>query len=1126
MESELSATSGTLSKIYNNNVINNTFVTEVGGALAADPTSQVILTAVPGVATTFMRSDAAPALSQAISPTMTGTWNFTPTANAVPVKINAPAALTSANMQTWSPLDNLDNVVTWEGNVGVGDEAPTANLSIRARASGITGLSPVAWFRAEDYDGTTWLDSSGNGRNLTAHTFDDGNVIDSGVQTAKPRLNAPGSVSSTPNLYSIDSNYLFSGGVTYEGLFRFDGTAMPTLSAGAGGFTIFVILRDYGNATGSENFRAFGNNSSSSHQITFQMPSSNVIHPYWLDGPADFCTNQGHTDGDGTAGGGDLERWGLRCAATTGSLRAMLDGTLIADAGDTKTDTLSLERVGHQNTFGGWRDTSICELIVFDFALTDQQMADVDTYLLARVNGESTSDLLHIKDGSGAIDSVVSAGLDWGVGTDTPLSKLHVEDASTQLRLSYDTSNYMTAAVSSTGVITLDAAGSGALFSFSDPARFNSYAEFVEMSAPATPAANNLRLYAKDKSGVSALYFKRDNGVEVDLTATGTGIATDSFWDAKGDLAVGTGADTAARLPKGTDGYFLKADSAETTGLKWVVLAGGGDALISNGFLQFAPQTSLQLKDTISDETGSGALVFANTPTLVTPILGVATATSLTLPRTTSSTTGIIFKDTATPYRWLHDYTHPSDDDIPNLFIGKNAGNFTVNGSGSPSYEGTGNYAFGEAALKSLTTGWSNLGCGWHALYNCTTGYYNFALGEESQNANLVGHDNCSIGAISLLLNTGNYNNAFGSGSGNNNTTGTQNCFFGTDSNSVVGTESNAIAIGYGTTVDASNKTVIGNLSTTVTEIRGDLTLRNQTSGSTAQIMASAAGDVSGAIGLKYKPTTALTSNTDRDWHSWQDSSGNVLQVIKADGSIEFGGRSTTGGFITVGATRTTESVGMYFIPTINTAGVSVPKTSWTAGITGGYFGPSDHASGTNDTIIGGVFGPVNVAARTHARVVGGLFALPQPGAATATYGDFWGWYVAGPGTHIGATVRTINNLAAGYVPSLHTSTTSKPLVVNNYGLAYVEEQKNATTINTGMFFANATAGYKAIMVRATSTGIGSDADGQLDLFGTTIKANGNVEFAQNQALQFRLENRTSDPGSPVAGQMWLRTDL
>ncbi len=34
------------------------------------------------------------------------------------------------------------------------------------------------------------------------------------------------------------------------------------------------------------------------------------------------------------------------------------------------------------------------------------------------------------------------------------------------------------------------------------------------------------------------------------------------------------------------------------------------------------------------------------------------------------------------------------------------------------------------------------------------------------------------------------------------------------------------------------------------------------------------------------------------------------------------------------------------------------------------------------------------------------------------------------------------------------------------------------------------------------------------------------VEFAQQQALQFVIENRTSDPVSPVTGQLWLRTDL
>ena len=49
----------------------------------------------------------------------------------------------------------------------------------------------------------------------------------------------------------------------------------------------------------------------------------------------------------------------------------------------------------------------------------------------------------------------------------------------------------------------------------------------------------------------------------------GGGVATDAIWDTKGDLAVGTGANTAARLPVGTDGQQMFADADETSGLRW-----------------------------------------------------------------------------------------------------------------------------------------------------------------------------------------------------------------------------------------------------------------------------------------------------------------------------------------------------------------------------------------------------------------------------------------------------------------------------------------------------------------------------------------------------------------------------
>jgi hypothetical protein len=59
--------------------------------------------------------------------------------------------------------------------------------------------------------------------------------------------------------------------------------------------------------------------------------------------------------------------------------------------------------------------------------------------------------------------------------------------------------------------------------------------------------------------------------------------------------------------------------------------AGGTFAYTSANLSVFAATTSAQLLGVISDETGTGALVFANTPTLVTPVIGAATGTSLVL---------------------------------------------------------------------------------------------------------------------------------------------------------------------------------------------------------------------------------------------------------------------------------------------------------------------------------------------------------------------------------------------------------------------------------------------------------------------------------------------------------------
>jgi len=59
-------------------------------------------------------------------------------------------------------------------------------------------------------------------------------------------------------------------------------------------------------------------------------------------------------------------------------------------------------------------------------------------------------------------------------------------------------------------------------------------------------------------------------------------------------------------------------------------VCGSSTALTTGTLAQFAATTSAQLAGVISDETGSGALVFGTSPTLTTPVLGTPTSVTLT----------------------------------------------------------------------------------------------------------------------------------------------------------------------------------------------------------------------------------------------------------------------------------------------------------------------------------------------------------------------------------------------------------------------------------------------------------------------------------------------------------------
>lgn len=167
-----------------------------------------------------------------------------------------------------------------------------------------------------------------------------------------------------------------------------------------------------------------------------------------------------------------------------------------------------------------------------------------------------------------------------------------------------------------------------------------------------TPSSANLASAVTGETGSGALVFANSPT----LTTPAIGAATGT------SLAL-TGGTLAARAAATQDGVIISGGNAGTLSYAVTILpaalsanrtltlangdttlAAGTMAVTGTGLQQFASTTSSQLAGVISDETGSGALVFATSPVLATPTIGAATATSInkvaiTAPATSATLT-------------------------------------------------------------------------------------------------------------------------------------------------------------------------------------------------------------------------------------------------------------------------------------------------------------------------------------------------------------------------------------------------------------------------------------------------------------------------------------------------------
>ena len=115
------------------------------------------------------------------------------------------------------------------------------------------------------------------------------------------------------------------------------------------------------------------------------------------------------------------------------------------------------------------------------------------------------------------------------------------------------------------------------------------------------------------------------------ISGLGTGVATFLATPSSANLVAAMSDEVGSGALYFTGGALGTPASATLTNATGLPVASGISGLGTGIATFLATPSSANLLSAITDETGTGALVFANTPTLVTPNIGAATGTSLNL---------------------------------------------------------------------------------------------------------------------------------------------------------------------------------------------------------------------------------------------------------------------------------------------------------------------------------------------------------------------------------------------------------------------------------------------------------------------------------------------------------------
>ncbi|MGO8955336.1 MAG: beta strand repeat-containing protein [Rhodomicrobium sp.] len=312
--------------------------------------------------------------------------------------------------------------------------------------------------------------------------------------------------------------------------------------------------------------------------------------------------------------------------------------------------------------------------------------------------------------------------------------------------------------------------------------------------------------------------------------------------------------------------------------------------------------SSGQLQYNTGSAFGGMAGTSWNNTTQVLSIGTLNATSSLGIASTSNSTTGVHTQN-GTP---IFQTWTPSGTTYPNLFLGANAGNFSISNSSNASYGG-GNTGIGGGALQALTTGYNNVGVGYGSLSAVTSGFNNVGLGLASLVACTTGSQNFGLGTYALSsLTTGTDNICIGVSSGasistNNSGTNAQyNVGIGTQSLYKCTTGYANIALGYQSqynlttaqgNIAVGRKTLNANVTGTYNVAIGDTALQNGTGSNNVAIGVGAAYNLTGnnsvAIGyLALNSSNSNNGNTGIGYNALTNASGSFNTSLGYDAGV------------------------------------------------------------------------------------------------------------------------------------------------------------------------------------------------------------------------------------------------